>query len=195
MFNKIIYLHGFNSSPESYKAKAILDYMIKSGNENCLSIPRLSPYPETVIEEVSLLVENELSIDNEMKLSFIGSSLGGYYATWFAEKYNCPTVLINPSVRPYETLAEYIGENENYHTAEKWCLDHNHIQQLSDIDVKNITNPEQYLVLLQTGDEVLDYRQAEKKYAKCNLITEQGGDHSFIGFENHIDKIVAFLKQ
>ena len=108
------------------------------------------------------------------------------------EKYNCPAVLINPSVRPYETLAEFIGENENYYTTEKWNFTQSHIQQLLDIDVKNITQAERYLVLLQTGDEVLDYRQAEKKYSNCQLQIEQGGDHSFQGFENHIEAMLSF---
>ena len=118
---------------------------------------------------------------------------GGYYSTWFAEKYNARAILINPSVRPYETLVGYLGENENFYTEEKWQFNHQHIQQLLDIDVKNITKPERYLVLLQTGDEVLDYRQAEKKYSESNLQIEQGGDHSFQGFENHIEAILSFL--
>ena len=123
---------------------------------------------------------------------FVGSSLGGYYSAWFAEQYDCPAVLINPSVRPYETLAEYIGENENFYTTEKWQFDRSHIQQLLDIDIKNITRPERYLILLQTGDEVLDYRQAEQKYSDCQLQIEEGGDHSFLGFENHLDEILTF---
>ena len=192
MSNKIIYLHGFKSSPESYKAQLLQKHMAEIGRQGDLFIPDLSPYPDCAIQQISELISSN-DLDKELsKLCFFGSSLGGYYATWFAEKYNCPAVLINPSVRPYETMAEFIGENENYYTTEKWNFTQSHIHQLLDIDVKNITQAERYLVLLQTGDEVLDYRQAEKKYSNCQLQIEQGGDHSFQGFENHIEAMLSF---
>jgi len=194
MHNKIIYLHGFNSSPESYKARAMLDHMIKTGDQKSLVIPELSHYPDEAIAQISTVIDSLLSENATAQIGFIGSSLGGYYATWFAEKYDSPAALINPSVRPYESLADYIGENENYHTSEKWQFEQKHIQQLLDIEVECISDPARYLVLLQTGDEVLDYRQAEKKYVGCNLLIEEGGDHSFTGFENHIEKISSFLQ-
>lgn len=192
MPNKIIYLHGFNSSPKSCKAQLLLKHMAKLGRQDDLLIPQLSPYPGDAIQQISDLVSMIDSAQNLEKPCFVGSSLGGYYSTWLAEKYNAPAVLINPSVRPYETLVEYIGEIENYHTGEKWYFNQSHIQQLLDIDIDNITQPERYLVLLQTGDEVLDYRQAEKKYSDTLLKIEEGGDHSFQGFENHIEELLTF---
>ena len=192
MPSKIIYLHGFNSSPQSYKAQLLLKHMAATGQQKNLIIPDISPYPDCAIQKISEIIDAQFLDDESVKLCFVGSSLGGYYSTWFAEKYNSRAALINPSVRPYETLAEYIGENENFYTNERWSFNRSHIQQLLDIDVKNITQPERYLVLLQTGDEVLDYRQAEKKYSSCHLQVEDGGDHSFLGFENHIDTILRF---
>ena len=189
---KIIYLHGFNSSPKSYKAQLFLQHMTAIGQRGNLIIPDISPYPDCAIEQVSDLIDAAYLEDDSVSLCFVGSSLGGYYATWFAEKMNCPAVLINPSVKPYETLAGYLGENANFFTNEKWTFNQSHIQQLLDIDVGNITQPERYLVLLQTGDETLDYRQAEKKYQNCHLQIEQGGDHSFLGFDNHIEAILKF---
>lgn len=192
MPNKIIYLHGFNSSPQSYKAQHLLAYVTRLGKQERLIIPTLSPYPGEAIEQIESIARSVLDGADDSGLCFVGSSLGGYYSTWFAERYDTPAVLINPSVRPYETLAEYIGENENYYTAERWLFDRSHIQQLLDIDVKTITRPERYLVLLQTGDEVLDYRQAEEKYAGSQLMIEQGGDHSFTNFDNYLDRLIDF---
>ena len=189
---KIIYLHGFNSSHKSTKAQLLLEHMQAAGRGRSLLLPDLSPYPDCAIKQITQLIESHSAAAEETKLCFVGSSLGGYYATFFAEQTQSPAVLINPSIRPYETLADYLGENKNYYTMEKWCLDKTHIQQLLDIDVTTITQPERYLVLLQTGDEVLDYQQAKNKYERCQLIVEQGGDHSFIGFEHYIDKILGF---
>lgn len=155
-------------------------------------LPALSAYPDRAIQQISDLVSIDGLAQSHQQLCFVGSSLGGYYATWFAEKLNTRAVLINPSVRPYETLAEYIGENENYYTAQKYTFNQSHIQQLTDINIENITQPDRYLVLLQTGDEVLDYKQAEKKYANCQMTIEQGGNHSFEGFESHIEKLLSF---
>lgn len=192
MSNKIIYLHGFNSSPQSFKAQRLLHYMQQRGQQERLLVPELSPYPDHVIRQIDQLIDKQKQYSTDLKICFVGSSLGGYYSTWFAEKYQCPAVLINPSVRPYETLAEFLGENENYYTEQKWCFDNSHIQQLLDIDVNTVTHPERYLVLLQTGDEVLDYKQAKEKYSECGLDIKQGGDHSFVGFEDHIDQILTF---
>ena len=189
MGNKIIYLHGFNSSPQSFKAQQITQYMRSTGQSDRLLVPALSPYPDIAINQIEQLIKIHTATEN---LCFVGSSLGGYYSTWFAEKYQCPAVLINPSVRPYETLAEYLGDNENYYTEQSWCFNQSHIQQLLAIDVDTIKYSESYLVLLQTGDEVLDYKQAKQKYENCNLVIEEGGDHSFIDFQNHIEHIISF---
>ena len=192
MPSKIIYLHGFNSSPQSFKAQMLLQHMTQRGQQEHLFIPEISPYSDSAVTQISELITSLQLNDVSKELCLIGSSLGGYYSTCFAEKHNCPAILINPSVRPYETLAEYLGENENYYTDEKWQFNQSHIQQFLDIDITEITRPERYLVLLQTGDEVLDYKQAEKKYAQSQLQIEQGGDHSFQGFENHIDAMLKF---
>jgi predicted esterase YcpF (UPF0227 family) len=127
-------------------------------------------------------------------VAFAGSSLGGFYATWLAERFGGKAVLINPAVRPHELLEKYIGENINYYTSEHWILNESHIQQFRELDVDCITDPERYLVMLQTGDETLDYRHAVEKYEDCNIELEQGGDHSFIDFENHIDRLLKFCE-
>jgi hypothetical protein len=87
---------------------------------------------------------------------------------------------------------KYLGENRNYYTDENWVLDHNHITQFRELYIERVTQPERYLVLLQTGDDTLDYREALQKYAGCSLLVEQGGSHEFSGCERHLEKILSF---
>jgi hypothetical protein len=187
--NKILYLHGFNSSPESHKARLLCDYMQRRGVGDYIDIPKIPPLPAAAME---LLQQHADAISGKHALSLVGSSLGGFYATWLAEKYNCPAVLINPAVRPDQLLMKYLGENKNYYTEENWVLDRNHIAQFRDLYIEKVTQPERYLILLQTGDDTLDYRQALQQYAGCSFIVEQGGSHEFSGFERHLDKILSF---
>jgi hypothetical protein len=127
-------------------------------------------------------------------LNYIGSSLGGYYATYLAEKYSGSAVLVNPAVKPYETLRAYLGKNKFYFDEGEWDFDESHIQQLEQMKVDSITDADRYLVLLQTGDETLDYREAESKYRDSRCIIEQGGDHSFVGLERFIPQIMQFCR-
>lgn len=187
--NKILYLHGFNSSPESHKAQVLHEYMKRTGLGDRIDIPEIPPVPADAIE---LLQQHAEEIIKHDELSLAGSSLGGFYATWLAEKYNCPAVLINPAVKPHELLKKYLGENTNYYTAESWVLDETHIRQFRELYIDKVSNPQRYLLMLQTGDETLDYRQAIEKYAGCPSIVEQGGSHEFSEFERHLDKILAF---
>ena len=187
--NKILYLHGFNSSPDSHKARVLHDYMKRTGLSDRIDIPEIPPVPADAIE---LLQQHAEEIIKQYTLSLVGSSLGGFYATWLAEKYNCPAVLINPAVKPHELLKKHLGENINYYTAERWVLDEVHIRQFRELYIDKVSNPQRYLLMLQTGDETLDYREALEKYSTSPSIVEQGGSHEFSGFENHLDKILAF---
>ncbi len=126
-------------------------------------------------------------------LYFAGSSMGGFYATYLAAKYDSRVVLINPAVRPWLGRDYLLGDQANYHTGEVHCIEQKHLDQLQGFEVDPITEAADFLVLLQTGDEVLDYRLAEEKYANCQLVIEPGGDHGFVGFENHLPAIIEFL--
>jgi len=186
---KLLYLHGFNSSPQSFKAQLVQSYLQERGCSDLLLCPQIPIVPEEARLFLEQLVEDTL---REYQLSFVGSSLGGYYATYLAEKYSGSAVLINPSVKPFETLKAYLGENKFYFEDGCWEFDEIHIQQLKEINVETITNAERYLVLLQTGDETLDYREAAAKFKHSNCIVEQGGDHAFSDLERHMSKIMQF---
>jgi predicted esterase YcpF (UPF0227 family) len=187
--NKLLYLHGFNSSPQSYKAELIADFMKDKKCSDLLICPQIPTIPEEAKHYLEQLVEETLY---HHQLSFVGSSLGGYYAIYLAEKYGGSAVLINPSVRPYETLKAYLGDNKFYFEDGCWEFEEKHIQQLKDLNVAEITRIERYLVLLQTGDETLDYKEAVLKYNESRCIIEQGGDHSFVGLERHLAQIMEF---
>lgn len=186
---QLLYLHGFNSSPESSKALLLRAYMDERGMSDQLVIPALPPEPA---EAMSRLISWFEANQKEAIIAVAGSSLGGFYATHLAERFGCKAVLINPAVRPHLLLKKYLGDNTNYYTDESWVLDESHIEQFRALDVASITHPERYLLMLQTGDETLDYRQALEKYQGCELVLEEGGDHSFAGFENHIAQILEF---
>lgn len=186
---RLLYLHGFNSSPQSYKARMLHEYMSVLGLGDRIDIPAIPPDPA---DAVSLLQQRADAITKDGQLALAGSSLGGFYATWLAEHYHCPAVLINPAVKPHELLEKYLGENTNYYTDERWVLDNTHIEQFRRLYIGNITDPHRYLLLLQTGDQTLDYREAEQKYRGSPSLIEQGGSHEFSGFERHLDKILKF---
>jgi len=189
----LIYIHGFNSSPASFKARLLIKYTARLGLSENLLVPQLPFDPATAMEHLLEVVRGQLrNCDEDEQLSLIGSSLGGYYATWLAEKFDTRAVLINPAVRPYELFTEYMGTNLNLYTGEKNQLRREHLDQLRSFEVDSITKPDRYLMLLQTGDEVLDYHQALEKYAVVPMIVEEGGDHSFTGFDRHLETVLAF---
>lgn len=186
----LLYLHGFRSSPQSHKARLLHDYMRERGLAQALHIPQIPPQPGAAFAGLCELYDSLSEGDRQVAVA--GSSLGGFYATALAQRYDCRAVLINPAVRPDILLQQYLGLNTNYHSPETWVLNESHIQQLRDLDIEPITRPERYLLLLQSGDETLDYRHALAKYRNCHAIVEQGGSHSFDGFENHLDRILSF---
>jgi uncharacterized protein len=190
MKNALLYLHGFNSSPASFKAQALLRYMRERGLEQQLSLPAIKPYPAEACQQ--LLAEYTALKQRFDNVAVVGSSLGGFYATVLAEHFGCRAVLINPAVKPHLLLEKYIGENVNYHNDARWQLEPVHIEELRLLDVETITSPERYWLMLQTGDETLDYRAAAEKYADCPALIEVGGDHSFAGFEQHIPQLLEF---
>jgi len=187
-----IYLHGFNSSPASHKAQHFKAAMAQLQPEARVIIPELSPWPAQAMQQIERLVA-DLPQSVASPLVFLGSSLGGFYATYLAQQHQAPAILINPAVRPYEILAGMLGRQQNMYTQEVYELTPEHMQQLLALEVQNLTVANQLLVLLQTGDEVLDYRLAEQAYAGAELDIEQGGDHAYQNFDQRLPQILAFV--
>ncbi|GAC16915.1 YqiA/YcfP family alpha/beta fold hydrolase [Aliiglaciecola lipolytica] len=185
----LIYIHGFMSSPQSVKAQQTLKYIEEHHAGLIVELPEVPNYPL----EAAQMLEEIVSRHSGKKLRFIGSSMGGYMSTYLVEKFGGKAVLINPAVRPFELLQGYLGDHVNPYTNKAFTLQDLHIQQLLDLNTQELQDPSAYWALLQTGDETLDYRQAEQKYLTSRLSIEQGGDHSFQNYQNHLPKIFEFL--
>ncbi|MCW8090544.1 YqiA/YcfP family alpha/beta fold hydrolase [Alteromonas sp. ASW11-130] len=189
---EILYLHGFLSSPESQKAMQAREYFAEFHPEVKVHFPHLPDVPSKVSEQLLGYVEKNLKgVENGLRV--IGSSMGGFLATWLVEKFGGKAVLINPAVKPFELLQDYLGSHINPYSKESFTLDEEDITFLRQLDTPAVTQPSRYRVMLQTGDETLNYKDAESKYQHSLLVIEEGGDHSFQGFENHLDEIARFL--
>ena len=189
----LLYLHGFNSSPQSHKAQIMVQYLADNRPDIELILPQLPAYPEQAWQLLIDILEPYFLQDDSRPLGIVGSSLGGFFATKLAQEYHCKAVLINPAVKPYELLLEYLGAGENPYSGEPFFLSQQHVLELKDLDVP-VVKPELFWTLLQTGDEVLDYVQALARYQQTQVTLEQGGDHSFIDFERYPPQIIEFLK-
>jgi len=183
----VLYLHGLNSSPESFKAQQLIKHWQQAGlPPDKLHVPALPNDP------LQAMAELELWIADNSNTVLIGSSLGGYYATFLAEKYNCKALLINPAVQPCLRFHEYLGPQHNFHTGETWYMTKDYVHALAQLETAPPQDSERYWVWLQTGDETLDYRDAETFYRHCRLDIREGGDHSYQGFTERIPELLAF---
>ncbi|NVK55224.1 MAG: esterase YqiA [Alteromonadaceae bacterium] len=191
--NCILYLHGFLSSPHSIKAQQTRAYLHNQQPDIEFICPELSNSPSELANQLNDLITQHPKMLNE-GLRVIGSSMGGYLATWLVEQYGGRAVLINPAVKPFELLQGYLGEHENPYTNKRFVLRHDDIEHIRNFYQPELVNPQRYQVLLQTGDETLDYRQAAEHYKGVSMCIENGGDHSFVGYEDHLPDILRFLR-
>lgn len=187
----LLYIHGFNSSPQSYKAGALKVWMTQTHPGIVYEVPYLQPYPAQAMEQLEKIITSGLS--KQKKVGLVGSSLGGFYAAWLAEKYQLRAVLVNPSVRPFELLSRYIGENKNYHNDDHYLFEQKHVDELKNFYVPHHEHAENFLLMVQTGDEALDFKEATAKYHASRNIIEYGGDHGFQGFDRWFSYIIDFL--
>lgn len=195
MQENILYIHGFNSSPLSVKAEQTRHYFQKNFPHVHFYCPQIISNPKGAISQLEKIIE---STKTNSRWYLIGSSLGGYFASYLSEKYNYPCVLVNPAIKPFELLEDYLGEQVNPYTEEVYQVTKAHMIDLKAIEPKVLTFDSQqknnYLVMVQTDDEVLNYKQAVEKYQHCRLIVEQGGDHSFVNFEQHLPALTEFFQ-
>jgi predicted esterase YcpF (UPF0227 family) len=183
----IVYLHGFDSSPQSDKAQYFKRYLEARGRGNEFSCPQLPHLPDLAVK----LVETELKRIQANEVTLIGSSLGGFYATWLAEKRDLRAVLINPAIDPHVGLRAFLGPQRAYHGGKSYELTEEHLRQWGKLFLTRV-RPERYLLLVETGDEVLDYRVAVKKYRGAKQVVVQGGDHTLASFPEHVPAIMEF---
>jgi predicted esterase YcpF (UPF0227 family) len=180
----LLYLHGFNSSAASFKARLLRAAMARRGREAEFVCPDLPDRPSEAIALVEAVIARE-------RACLVGSSLGGFYATYLAEKHDLRAVLVNPAVRPYELLCGYVGTQKNLYTGIEYEFTAGHLAELRALEVEHVT-PERYLVIVTTDDEVLDYRDALGKYRGAERIVVEGGDHGFSDFERYLEPVLGF---
>ncbi|ELV8849935.1 esterase YqiA [Vibrio fluvialis] len=186
----LLYIHGFNSSPLSHKAQVMQQYCAQHRPDIEVVVPKLPSFPQQAAEHL-LNVVNQYK--NDYQIGLVGSSLGGYLSTWLNHQFGFRAVLINPAVKPYELLADFLGEQQNPYTQERYVLTTEHIDELKALDTETLRAPQDFWLLQQTEDEVLDYRQAVDKYQHARQTVEEGGDHSFVDFERYPAQIIQFL--
>jgi predicted esterase YcpF (UPF0227 family) len=187
---RIAYLHGFNSGPASIKGRQLAQAIeaLPGPMRPEYFLPRLSHRPAEAILDVNRWVGRG---DRE-RLTFVGSSLGGFYATHLAEKHGAKAVLINPAVDPERSLAPYLGQQQNPSTGEAFELTARDLAELTTLKVERIAHPEQYLLLAQAGDELLDYREAIAFYAGTWQFIQGDGDHGYHAFAEQTPLVLRF---
>jgi predicted esterase YcpF (UPF0227 family) len=184
----IIYIHGFNSSSQSGKARELQAWMAARGLAEAYVCPDL---PHRPTEAIALLEALVAASRGTPKL--VGSSLGGYYATWLAERHDLKAVLVNPCVACHEKLAGEVGRTQkNWHDGSQYVFTAEHLAELAALHLPSIAHPERYLLLAEKGDELLDWREAAAYYRGARQVLLDGGDHGFTRFAEFIPDILAF---
>ena len=184
----ILYLLGFRSSPLSMKSRLLAAQMQALGREAEWLCPQLPASPKLAIALALSLVKDVAPGD----LTIIGSSLGGYYATWLAERLGCRAVLLNPAIVPLLDLERHVGVTTAFHSDEPFEFKRDYIDELRAYAVPAISRPERYFLIAATGDEVLDYRDMVAHYAGARQTVIDGGDHGISGFAAYLAPVLQF---
>ena len=184
----ILYLHGFRSSPRSIKARQLARRLAERGLDADYHCPQLPVSPRAAAAVIETLVREA----GPQRLSVIGSSLGGYYATWLAERVDSRVVLLNPSVHPDRDLAQHLGVKTVYHSDETVDVKHEFLDELVALRTGPITRPDRYLLVAATGDELLDWREMVARYPGAHHRVIDGSDHGLSDFAHYIDDVIDF---
>jgi len=182
----LIYVHGFRSSPRSFKAQMLSQRMQAAGLADQYACPALPVSPREAIESI----QQQFSLTAADTL--VGSSLGGYYATWLAEQSGCRVVLLNPAIYPVRDLAPYVGPLRTYHDDQPMEFKAEYLEELKAISVSGMTQANRYCLIAAKGDELLDWREMLARYPEAQTRLIEGSDHGMSDFAEHIDTVFAF---
>jgi predicted esterase YcpF (UPF0227 family) len=187
----LLYLHGFRSSPHSFKAQRLQAWLAAHRPEVHWWCPQLPPSPR----EAMALVQQGITGWPAASSAVLGSSLGGFYATAVAQATGWPAVLLNPAVDPARDLAAYVGELTAFHDPEQhFFFRAESIDELRQLGVPTISHPERIFAVIAKGDEVLDWREMAARYAGAQRCLLEGGDHALSDFDAHLPHILKFLQ-
>jgi predicted esterase YcpF (UPF0227 family) len=184
----LIYIHGFNSSSQSGKARELGAWMAARGMADACICPDL---PDRPAQAISLLEGLIAASATAPKL--LGSSLGGFYAAWLAERHGLKAVHINPCVACDEKLVDHVGQTQkNWHDGSEYLFTEEHLAELRALRLPALEHPERHLLLVETGDAVLDYREAVAYFQGARQVVLEGGDHGFTRFADYIPYLLEF---
>lgn len=183
---RLVYLHGFRSSPASFKARMIDARLRALGLAASFVCPQLPASPR---EAIAGVLETIAPGPDD---TLVGSSLGGYYATWLAEHTGARAVLLNPATEPARDLAPYVGTLRMYHVDEPFEFRAEYLAELAAIRVAAISAPQRYLLVAAKGDELLDWREMVARYPGAHQIVIEGSDHGLSDFAGHLDAVLRF---
>lgn len=186
----LLYLHGFRSSPASTKARMTAAAVAARFPAVAWLCPALPASPKQALAEVL-----QATADWPLATTaVIGSSLGGFYATWLAERWGCKAVLLNPAVRPARDLAAHLGDQTAWHDPKQhFVFEAAYVDELVAQEITSISRPERYFAVIAKGDEVLDWREMAGHYAGATIKLLPGGDHALSDYDQHLDAVLDFL--
>lgn len=186
----LLYLHGFRSSPQSAKARLVAGHVASHHPDVFLWCPQLPPSPR---EAMALVADGIAAWPQGEGMAVIGSSLGGYYASWVARQARCASVLLNPAVRPARDLARHIGEQTAWHAPEaRFFFRPEFIAELQALDVSGQPPAGPELLIAARGDELLDWREMVERYPQARQVVLEGGDHALSDFPAHLEEALRF---
>jgi predicted esterase YcpF (UPF0227 family) len=187
----VLYLHGFRSSPQSTKARQVAAVMASQFPHITWWCPQLPPSPKAA----AALMAQGTAHWPAHSMAVMGSSLGGFYATWLAAQRGCKAVLLNPAIDPARDLTHYIGEQTAWHDpAERFYFAPEFVDELRALEVGPMPHPERVWALIAKGDEVLDWREMTARYPGAHQVVMEGGDHAISNFETYLPDVLAFLR-
>jgi uncharacterized protein len=184
--NRLIYLHGFRSSPASFKAVWLHDRLRELGKSAWFACPQLPPSPYEAVQ----LIRHRFDLQPDDTL--VGSSLGGYYATYLAEHTGCRAVLLNPAVNPARDLRTLVGKHKMYHSDEAFEFRAEYLNELRDLEVAILTFLPRYFLIAAQGDELLDWREMRRHYGGAKELILEGSDHGLTDFAEYGDQVLEF---
>ena len=188
MSNTILYFHGFKSSSDSGKAQEFKKFIENKTSQTKIIIPDL----KDDFKEANKQIEDLIS-ENAPNILFMGSSLGGYYALYFAQLYETKSVLINPAIPPLKDFEIHLGKNENYATGNKFTISKDDISYVRSLHHKKILEPKNNLILLESGDEILNYVESSSYFRGSYIDIFYGGNHSYTSIKEKFTKIKDFF--
>ena len=188
---RLIYLHGFRSSPQSFKARLLAEAVARaSAANNSTAIEFVCPQlPASPAQAMHLILEEVQPHSGDV---VIGSSLGGYYARYVAEHRGCRTVLLNPSITPALSLAKHLGNTHAFHSDAPFEFRAEYLEELQRFAVPRVSHPERCLLIAATGDELLDWRDMVQAWQGAQTIVIDGSDHALSDFPDHIGRVLEF---